>query len=378
MIVIGGFMLNRFSGMWFEFLVILLLGVGVAQAESGYHAKLISSDVPSYMIGGEEYSVYLSYKNAGSQAWKVNEGITLSWNSPQLNEMWGGLVVGDLFDVPVSPGETIDIEFTVLAPITADIFDLGWQLFTPDGLPFGEPVEVLGVQIETAKNQAKMMMQIVPDELVPSAHFTALIQVKNIGRTTWDAKHDYHLAMLSEWPWPIKRIDLADDIYVTPGEQATFRAVFEAPKEIGRYAFKWQMRHKGVYFGEPSSEVLIQVGKVIPERAAHSAEFIYQGLAEVMLGGDFYEVVVQYKNSSPYTWRRGEVVLTSPEGKGMLWAVDEVEMSEERVSPGGFVSFHFTVQAPFDAGVYPLQWQLKHVEQGLFGEPTPKRLIEAK
>lgn len=361
-----------------SFILALFLMFGSAHAGENYHAKLVSVDAPKYMIGGEEYTVHLVYKNAGDADWTPEEGISLSWGGQMAADDWGSLVVGDLFDKPVAPGDSIDIKFSIVAPMLAGQFDLSWQLRDPDGEAFGEAANLYRVRVETAKNQARMLTQLVPDEITPGESFSVLLQVQNIGRTTWESGQGYHLALVSEAPWSPKRIGLAKDTYVTPGETAVFKATLRAPATAGEYAFQWQMRHKDAHFGEPSALVNISVGQSGPVQARYHSEFVYQSVSQKMLGGDLYEVVVQYKNNSQHTWYQDEVMLSSPGGKGVVWAVDEVGLSQAAVAPGSFAGFRFTLQAPFDPGVYAMQWQLKHIGQGLFGEPTARRLIEVK
>ena len=349
-----------------------------AFAAETYHAKLVSLDAPKYMIGGEEYSVQLVYKNAGDSDWTPEEGISLSWAGQPPGDEWGSLVVGDLFDKPVAPGDSIDIEFTIVAPMLAGQFDLRWRLQDSKGAAFGETATLYRVRVETAENQARMLTQLVPDEIKPRDRFSVLFQVQNIGRTTWESGQGYHLALVSEAPWSPKRIDLAKGTYVTPGETAVFKASMDAPATAGEYAFQWQMRQQDTHFGEHSALVDISVGQSGPMQTRFHSEFVHQDLNKAMLGGDFYEVVVQYKNNSQHSWYQDEVMLSSPGGKGVVWAVDEVGLSQTAVPPGSFASFRFTVQAPFDPGVYAMQWQLKHIGQGLFGEPSARRLIEVK
>lgn len=365
-------MLRRFV------LLCLLFCIGQAQAEDGFYAKLVSLDVPDYMIAGEEYTVNLTFKNAGTGAWTSSDGITLGWATPELGDAWGSLVVGDLFSVPVSPGDSIDISFTIVAPSVAKSFDLAWRLVDANGRPFGETALKERVQVTTATNQARMVMQLVPDDVKPNTDFTVLFQVKNIGRTTWDTGQDYYLALLSEGPWSGARLNLPKGIHVTPGEIAAFKGAFKAPVTVGQYEFRWQMKQGEQLFGEVSPAFTVHVGRAVPQAAPFDAEFIYQKVDELMLAGDFYKMMVQFKNTSKHLWHRDEVKLTSPNGKGLVWAIDEVAMQEEKVAPGGFASFHFTLQAPFDPGVYSIQWQLLHVGDGLFGEPTPRRLVKVK
>jgi hypothetical protein len=225
------------------------------------------------------------------------------------------------------------------------------------------------------KDQASMVMQLIPGEVFSGDQFTGMIQMKNTGRATWSGAGGYYLAPSVAGDWGVRRIELSKP--VAPGETASFKAEFTAPEKAGEYPFQWQMRHKGTYFGQASSLAKLRVGE--RKLSRDDAEFVYQNVSQTMLLGETHEVALQFKNTSHTAWRAGQVSLTSPTGNSLLWAVDSVEMKPgEVVKPGEFAVFRFNVQAPMEPGHYAFQWQLHHVVDGLFGQPSNGLIIDVR
>jgi hypothetical protein len=365
------------SALIITFLVFLFLTIRVGHAADENHAKLVSVHVAHYMVSGERYTVRIEYKNAGTALWNVEKNYRIDWADPALANIWGNLETQPLFSTAVAPGETALIEFEITAPEKTGLYQLSWQLVDADGNHFSEPAIAKAVRVENPNNQARVVMQLVPDQVAAGEKFTAMIQVKNIGRTTWNAASGYHLALVEPNVWSIKRLDLKPNAYIAPDETVMFKAAFTAPATTGDYQFQWQMRHNKTYFGETTPLVTVHVGG--QAAAVNDAEFVYQSAAKRMLAGDTQAVVVQFKNTGDLEWRAGQIMLASPDDKGLIWAVDAVEMKPgETVKPGEFLAFRFNVQAPLDAGVYTFQWQLRDLRQGFFGQPSKKLFIEVK
>lgn len=225
------------------------------------------------------------------------------------------------------------------------------------------------------KDQAGMVMQLIPGEVSSGDRFTGVIQMKNTGRATWGSAGGYYLAPSVGGDWGVRRIELNKP--VAPGETATFKAEFTAPETAGEYSFQWRMRHKGAYFGQASPLVKLRVGE--RKLSRDDAEFVFQNVSQTMLLGETHEVALQFKNTSRTAWRAGRVSLASPAGSGLVWAVDSVDMKPgEVVRPGEFVVFRFNVQAPLEPGHYAFQWQLHHVVDGLFGQPSDGLIIDVR
>ena len=353
------------------------MNVVSASAASSNHSKLVSLDVPDYMVSGQKYSVNIEYKNVGSTIWSAKKSYSIVWAKSEQEKIWGRIDAGRSFETSVAPGESVKIKFDLTAPTAIRSAQLSWHLQGSDGKPFGEVAEAKPVRIERSDKQARIVMQLVPGEVVAGQRFNAAFRVENIGKTAWDRDAGYQLAALGSDVWGVNNIELGAGVHIAPGEIASFRASFTAPESAGEYAFQWQMQHNNTFFGDVSAPVNIVVSGSV--NFLYSSEFVYQKVAQAMLLGETHEVVVQFKNSSKLTWDASDISLVTPVSNGLVWAVDSVAISAaDTIAPGEFAVFRFNVQAPLDAGQYPFQWQLSHRRNGLFGVPSERLIIDVK
>lgn len=234
----------------------------------------------------------------------------------------------------------------------------------------------VGVQA-SSDDQSSVVLQLVPDEVSIGETFSALIQMKNTGSTTWSRDQGFHLMVVDSAVWGIDKLEIEPGRYVAPGEAITFKASLIAPRLSGEHRLQWQMRHKKNNFGEITSPVKVRVGR--PVVSVSDTEFVYQDVGKTMLAGDSHAVTIQFKNISRFNWRADDISLVSATANGLIWAVDKVELKpNEVIKPGEFAVFSFNVQAPYEAGIYPFQWQLRHNNDGLFGVPSKRLLIEVR
>ncbi len=220
---------------------------------------------------------------------------------------------------------------------------------------------------------AKVLMQLVPDEVPVGKEFTAVIRIKNTGSTTWSTAAGVYLASLKTQPWDLYRTPLPSDAPVAPGETITFKPEIMAPLIPGEYLLQWQMRQWSTLFGEPTVPVKVRVtGSMIPFTLS---EFVYQNVPAVMVVGETYTVTLQYKNIGDTVWTPNQFSLISlVPSAALTWAVDEVDIKTKAVvPPGGFQTFRFDVVAPAEPGVYPFEWKMNQKGSGSFGKPS-KRL----
>jgi len=348
-----------------------------ASAVSSNHSKLVSLDVADYMVSGQRYSVNIEYKNVGSTVWSSKKGYRIDWAKAGLKKVWGGIEAKRPFDAPVAPGESVVIGFDLTAPASIRTAQLSWQLQGPDGNPFGDVAVAKPIRIERSDKQARIVMQLVPGQVVAGQSFNAAFRVENIGKLAWSREAGYQLAALKGGVWGVDYIELGPSDHVAPGEIASFRANFTAPENAGEYAFQWRMLHKNSFFGDVSAPVNVVVSGDVG--FLYNAEFVYQKVAQTMLLGEAHEVVLQFKNSSKLAWHASDISLVTSISDSLLWAVDSVAINAaETIAPGEYAIFRFNVQAPLDAGQYPFQWQMSHRRSGLFGVPSERLIVDVK
>ncbi len=226
-----------------------------------------------------------------------------------------------------------------------------------------------------AENSAKVVMQLVPDQVATGKEFSAVIQIKNTGESTWSTADDYSLATLTTQPWDSYRVELGGS--VAPGQTLTIKPKLTAPMIPGEYPLQWQMRHGQSFFGDKTTVVKVHVtGSLIP---LSRSEFIFQNIPTTMVVGQNYSVTLQFKNTGETVWTSGQYQLVSATGNDLAWTVDVVEMSHNTSTPPeGFQTFRFDIQAPTESGTYPFQWQIQHQQMGRFGALSPLLNIEVK
>ena len=229
--------------------------------------------------------------------------------------------------------------------------------------------------VVAVENDAKVVTQLVSDQVAAGKEFTAVIQIKNTGGTTWSAAADYSLSVLTSQPWDSYRVDLGSS--VAPGQTVTLKPKMMAPMIPGEYPLQWQMRQGQSFFGSKTAAVKVHVtGSFMP---VNFSEFVFQNVPSSMVAGQSYSVTLQFKNTGETVWTAGQYQLVSITGNDLAWTVDSVEMSSSSTTPpDGFQGFHFDIQAPSEPGTYPFQWQVQHKQMGKFGAKSPLLNIEVK
>lgn len=226
-----------------------------------------------------------------------------------------------------------------------------------------------------AENSAKVIMQLVPDQVGAGKEFTAIIQIKNTGDSTWSSAADYNLAVLTTQPWDSYRVDLGGS--VAPGQTITLKPKLMAPMIPGEYPLQWQMRQGQSTFGDKTTAVKVHVtGSLIP---MNLSEFVFQNVPATMVAGQSYSVILQFKNTGETVWTPGQYQLVSSAATDLTWAVDAVDIKYNTATPPeGFQTFNFDIQAPSEPGTYPFQWQMVHKQMGRFGAMSPVLKIVVK
>ena len=136
----------------------------------------------------------------------------------------------------------------------------------------------------TLANNAEVVSQSIPAEMVPGQIYNVGITVKNTGNTTWSADQGYRLG--SQNPennvlWKYSRVNLTAS--VAPGQQHTFSFQVVAP-EPGAYSMQWRMLREGVqWFGATSNYTVTVSPKII----TLADSFLYQPGTDRLYGWRF-------------------------------------------------------------------------------------------
>ena len=219
-----------------------------------------------------------------------------------------------------------------------------------------------------AANGALFVSQNTPATMTAGEKYTVTLAMKNNGTTSWSVAGGYTLGVKNpdgNGIWGLSSVSVGGTYAVNA--QKTFSLVVTAPAQPGTYNFQWQMMQSGVYFGDASLNVAVNVVAPVPD-----AEFVSQGAATAVNASTSRTFSITMKNTGNTTWNATDHVLT-PIGDASNWAVVTAPVGAT-VAPGAQRTFAVTLKSPAALGYYDMQWQMKR--QGVpFGEPsTPLRI----
>ena len=233
------------------------------------NAAYLSQSTPGVMVPGQSYGVSVSMKNTGRSTWSqgnyslklinVNESTAKTWavSSVEVNST-------------VSPGNEVVFNFTIIAPVEGS-YNIQWQMANGNAF-FGEPsinvpVRVSGIDVTTEvpsiiDNNAMFVSQNVQSEMETGLTYDVVVIMRNNGSTTWKTG-EYKLKISTLGAdntynaWSVANVEFSND--VTPGSE--FRFVFKvtAPAKSGVYNFQCQLVRNGTFFGQPSTNVVVNV-----------------------------------------------------------------------------------------------------------------------
>jgi hypothetical protein len=366
------------------------------------NSEFIAQSVPSSMVGGQSYSVSISFKNTGNTTWTNTTGpgtpnaYSLGSQNPRDNVTWGLASYPNRVPVggSVAPGATATFTFNVVAPTTPGTYDFQWQMVEDFVAWFGALTPNVKVSVTPPPGfapDAQFVSQSVPTAMVSGQTYPVSITVKNTGNTTWTnttgpgTPNAYSLGSqnprdnvtwgLASYP---NRVPVGAS--VAPGATATFTFNVVAPAAPGTYDFQWQMVDDFVaWFGSLTPNVKVAV---VPPDFAPNAQFVIQNVPTAMVGGQTYPVSITLKNTGNTTW-------TNTTGPGtpnayslgaqnprdnMTWGLapypNRVPVGGS-VPPGATTTFAFNVVAPTTSGTYDFQWQMVDDVVTWFGALTP-------
>ncbi len=350
------------------------------------HAQLVNQSVPKRLVTGESAPIEIKIKNVETNAWTVQDDISVVLKPLPKNQTWETSEVKLGPDDRVAPGETKTFRFDIIAPKTPATYTFSWDLLK-NGQSLLAPQHPVAtpVIVEDPFVRAKFVSQLSPDRIAVGGKFKVLIQYKNIGKGSWSNDHGYYLVARSPQAkkiWGVDTVHLDGGSRILPNETATFSFSLTAPRRPGQYDFQWQMfQTEKRWFGDAAPKLSIVVG----DGEAHTssplrAEFVSQTVPEIMLADNTYLVTVVYKNIGSTDWRSPQFHLSAQNPpKNLNWLIDRVNLDAlEVIPPGNIKVFRFNVRAPSDPGSYHFQWQMTTASGVPFGDRSEDRIINVK
>lgn len=235
------------------------------------NARYLSQSTPGQMVPGKVYGVSVTMKNSGSKVWqKGSYSLKLINVTESLEKTWAVSNVD--INSNVNPGEDVVFNFSLTAPMVEGDYNIQWQMAEGNAF-FGEPSANIPVNVtgntpvktdsDMIENNAGFVHQNVPSEMDTKQTYDVLVIMKNNGTTTWKTG-EFKLKVTTKGgdntvvaPWEVANVELSSDVYAN--SEVTFNFKVTAPENDGNYNFQCQMVKSGVYFGEPSTNVIVKV-----------------------------------------------------------------------------------------------------------------------
>jgi hypothetical protein len=258
--------------------VLLVLGItltgslfsqsrGNGVTETYDNSAYLSQSTPGEMSPGQSYGVSVTMKNTGRSTWKqgnyslklinVTEATTKTWSVSSVD-----------VNSTVSPGNEVVFNFTVIAPVEG-AYNIQWQMADGNAF-FGEPSMNVPVRVsgpippvisDEINNNSQFVSQQVPGNMEAGQTYDVVVIMKNSGAITWNPGEN-RLKISTKGGdntenWSVANVELSSP--VSPGSNVTFSFKVTAPNKDGNYNFQSQIVKNDKFFGEPSTNVIVNV-----------------------------------------------------------------------------------------------------------------------
>lgn len=231
------------------------------------NAKYLSQSTPGEMTAGQTYGVSVTMKNTGSSVWKQgNYSLKLMNITEATAKTWSVSNVD--VNSTVSPGNEIVFNYTIIAPVEGS-YNMQWQMAEGNSF-FGEPSATVPIRVigttppvisDVISNNSKFISQQVPSSMEAGQTYDVIIVMQNTGSVTWKPGEN-RLKISTKGAdntgnWSVANVELAGPVYA--GSNATFSFKVTAPGSDGYYNFQSQVVKDDTFFGEPSTNVIVNV-----------------------------------------------------------------------------------------------------------------------
>ena len=238
---------------------------------TGFSSAIDLNKLPA----GTVFDAFWSFNNIGTTTW--GEGYTFRYvvNGYSFNNVYKknrfGIEDNVLLEeiatpYPVKPGKEVVCKLSLQAPLQTGVYVAHWQLYDPNGKPFGKlryirPVVVSNLQKVDLAKFVSFQCSADLAKLEPGQTVQVHWQIRNVGTSTWKTLHQLRfsdpLKVNSDVPnLPLARATLLDWLQVAapsevaPNQIATLSLWITVPEEPGEYATHWRLyNNMGIPFG---------------------------------------------------------------------------------------------------------------------------------
>lgn len=222
------------------------------------------------MTPGQSYGVSVTMKNTGRSVWNQgNYSLKLTNTYESMANTWSISSVD--VNSTVSMGNEIVFNFNLIAPMTEGSYNMQWQMANGNAF-FGEPSMTVPIRVSGPdtraeepnyiENNALFVSQDVKSEMEIGLTYDVRVTMKNSGSTTWKPG-EYKLKVSTKGAdntlnaWEVANVELSNDILAS--SEVTFSFKVTAPNISGVYNLQCQLVKDGTFFGQPSTNVVINV-----------------------------------------------------------------------------------------------------------------------
>ena len=313
------------------------------------------------------------------KVWRVRNTGTTTWGSGYRLAFAGDHQMGGpdwvaVPNVPVKPGQIVDVRLNLTAPSRPGRYRSTWRFIDPEGAAFDYQMfaDIEVRQTEQIDRASYVADVTVEDGTVIQAgeRFVKTWRVRNTGTTTWNEQ--YSLAYFAD-----DRMGGPDLValnrQVRPGEIVDVSVPLIAPQAAGRHRSTWKLKNANGQFFDYYVYADIRVPEPVDNRlseARYVADITIPDGARLLPGERFVKTW-RLRNSGATTWREGFSLA--------FWADNRMGGPESvalpRAQPGQVVDVSVNLTAPRTPGVHRSTWKCRD-PQGRFFNFEVFALIE--
>jgi len=239
-------------------------------------AEYINQSVPTNMMGGQTYKVWVTMKNTGKTSWNsISESPAGQYRLGFISDLTDGSKYMNLNGLPVSlkqpvgPGESATFEFELTAPSEAGSYYFQTMMMQNNSY-FGQKSNGIWINVEgggssSALNNSNFMSQEVPKKMTGGRQYKIAVTMLNNGQTAW-TKDRYVLALvdskmlpISLNPWGLGYVEVPET--TLPGGVVRFEFNVTAPTTPNYYPIQFSIMESGRPFGNPTPVVDVLVSQ---------------------------------------------------------------------------------------------------------------------
>ncbi|MEW6212212.1 MAG: putative Ig domain-containing protein, partial [Acidobacteriota bacterium] len=243
------------------------LSITIRPRSPDYDAHFVGQSAPLTVEAGAQFAASLRWLNTGVPTW--GSGVRVTSQNPSGNTTWGIDRVS-LADYFIQTGQTLDISFVAIAPLTPGAYNFQWQLLREGAGFFGAPTANLRINVVAPPPT------VTSPFILEAAQGSAFTHQLTAGNGT------------PPYTWSIVSGALP------PGLNLTGGVISGTPSAAGSFAFTVQVTDSQSRTGQKAITINV---------APPALSITTSSLASAMRGVAYNQALSAAGGSPPYTWR---------------------------------------------------------------------------